>query len=341
VRRVRLFIVLARPTVVMLVALFAAIGLAQAGRANDGALLAKTLAAVVASVLFAVAINDLADERIDRINLPVESNRPLIAGTGTRREMVWVAVAAAVVALGASMLLTRPAVLVVALGLAFTAAYSLRPIRIAERGVLAPMLLPLAYVAIPYLLGIFAVRPVVTKTDLLLLGGLYAGFVGRILLKDFRDVRGDALFGKRTFLVRHGRGPTCALSALFLVAGASTLIFVRELSVALVLSYGVYLALTLGVLVALARARSVRREEALIAGAAILGRGMLVTLYAHFAMQAGRWPAPAASAMIAALTATVIGIAFELVRVGPTSSLTVPPDLAALASRVGANAPAK
>ena len=60
--------------------------------------------------------------------------------------------------MAACTLLAWPAVLVVVGGLAFTAAYSLRPVRISERGVLAPMLLPLAYVAVPYLLGIFAVR---------------------------------------------------------------------------------------------------------------------------------------------------------------------------------------
>ena len=82
-----------------------------------------------------------------------------------------------------------------------------------------------------------------TRTDLLLLAGLYAGFIGRIVLKDFRDVRGDALFGKRTFLVRHGRRATCRLSATFLVVGVSVLPFVRELSVALVAAYVVYLAI--------------------------------------------------------------------------------------------------
>src|SRR6185295_8036287 len=118
------------------------------------------------------------------------------AGSGTQREMKLVAATSAAVALAACTLLTWPGALVVLGGLAFTAAYSLRPVRISERGVLAPMLLPLAYVAVPYLLGIFAVRASVTPVDLLLLAGLYAGFVGRIVLKDFRDVRGDALFGK-------------------------------------------------------------------------------------------------------------------------------------------------
>ena len=55
--------------------------------------------------------------------------------------------------------------------------------------------------------------------DLALLAALYVGFVGRIVLKDFRDVVGDRLFGKRTFLVRHGRRTTCVLSAACWVGG--------------------------------------------------------------------------------------------------------------------------
>ena len=95
-RRFRLIVLLARPAVVILVGMFAAVGLAQAGRPNDAALLAKALVAVVGSLLFAVAVNDLADERIDRVNLPTDARRPLVAGTGTRTEMTIVAGVAAV-----------------------------------------------------------------------------------------------------------------------------------------------------------------------------------------------------------------------------------------------------
>src|SRR3954468_12223611 len=58
-RRIRLIVVLARPAVLVLVGMFAAVGLAQAGRPNDGALLAKVLLAVIATLLFAVAVNDI------------------------------------------------------------------------------------------------------------------------------------------------------------------------------------------------------------------------------------------------------------------------------------------
>jgi 4-hydroxybenzoate polyprenyltransferase len=325
-RRLRLIVLLARPAVLGLVAMFAAVGLAQAGRANDGALFAKVLIAVVGSLLFAVAVNDLADERIDRVNLPDDARRPLVAGTGTRVEMTILAIAAAVLALGASLLLRWPAPLVVIVGLGFTACYSLRPVRIADRGVIAPMLLPAAYVAVPYLLGIFAVRSAVSRADLLLLAGLYAGFIGRIVLKDFRDVRGDALFGKRTFLVRHGRLATCALSAAFLVLGVAVLPFVRQCSVALVVAYGVYLAFTLGLLWTLARSESARRDSALIAAIAIFGRGMLVTLYAHFAMLAGHWSPAVSSAFIGALAVVVTGTALDVLRTGPLTDSFVPPE---------------
>jgi 4-hydroxybenzoate polyprenyltransferase len=325
--RVRSFLTLARVPLVMLVALFTAVGVAQGGAPNAALPLAKALVVVISTLLFAVAVNDIADVAIDRVNLPDGAGRPLVQG-GTHREMVIVAVTSAVVALGASLLLAPPAVFVIAGGLIFTAAYSLRPVRIAGRGVLAPLLLPLGYVAVPYLAGIFAVRANITANDLLLMAGLYAGFIGRIVLKDFRDVRGDTMFGKRTFLVRHGRVPTCIFSAVFLVAGVAVLPFVRSLTVALALSYVAMVAATLVLLRMLARSTSARRDATLVAAIAIVGRGMLVTLYAHFAVVAGGWGLAAGSALICAIAAVSVGQAVEMVRSGgPLTSLVVPADL--------------
>ena len=158
IQRIRLLVLLARPAVLMLFGLFAATGLAQAGHANDAVLFAKALTAVIAFVLFAVAVNDIADARIDRVNLPQAANRPLAVGTARSSEMVVVAIVGAVLALGASTMLYWPAPAVVAGGLLLAAAYSLRPFRISHRGVLAPMLLPTGYVAVPYLVGILAAR---------------------------------------------------------------------------------------------------------------------------------------------------------------------------------------
>jgi 4-hydroxybenzoate polyprenyltransferase len=187
------------------------------------------------------------------------------------------------------------------------------------------MLLPLAYVAVPYLLGVLSVRGSVTAIDLLLLAGFYAGFIGRIVLKDFRDVRGDALFGKRTFLVRHGRRATCVLSAVFLVADVTVLPFVRDVTVALAGAYVTYMGASLLLLRALARSTSARHDELLVSAIAILGRGMLVTLYAHFAIVAAGWSAAAATALIVVLAAVVLGTTRDMLRHGPRSRSFVPP----------------
>jgi len=204
ITRARLLLVLTRPAVAFLFCVYVVIGLAKAGDTGTGLRLFQDLLVVIGFLIFSVAVNDLSDAPIDRQNLP-NSNRPLVTGRADEREMKAVAITAAVVAVGAAALGGWPLLALAVGGLALSAAYSLRPLRLAGRGAVAALVLPAGYVAMPFLVGLLSVRPVVTIDDALLLTGLYLGFIGRILLKDFRDVRGDALFGKRTFLVRRGR----------------------------------------------------------------------------------------------------------------------------------------
>jgi 4-hydroxybenzoate polyprenyltransferase len=310
--RLRLLLLLARPAVVVLVSLFATIGLAQAGRPDDVVLLVKALSAVLAFLLFAVAVNDLADEAIDRVNLRDARGRPLVAQRATHREMVVVAAGAAVVTFAVSCTLHFPAIVVATAGLLLAAGYSLRPVRLADRGAVASLALPAGYVAVPYLLGVFAVRGYVTANDVLVLLGLYAGFIGRIVLKDFRDVRGDALFGKRTFLIRHGRAATCRVAAVSWVAGASVLLAVRQRTPALVVTYALSVVLTLALLRALAGSTNPHRDEALIGAVAIVGRGLMVTLLAHLAAVGAGWPATTASALVLAVLVLFAGSAWSM-----------------------------
>src|SRR5215469_12689100 len=241
ITRLRLLALLARPAVIVLLIMYAAVGLAQAGHPQDPVAAATAVAVIAGFLLFSVACNDLADEKIDRVNLPGE--RPLAAGLLNRREFTVIGAVAGAEALAASALISWPATLVTAVGLAVSAAYSVRPVRLANRGAVASLILPACYVAVPYLLGVLAPAARIRLTDLVLLAGLYLGFVGRILLKDFRDVRGDALFGKRTFLVRHGRRPTCAVSSVAFVAGSITMVVaVHRPTVALAVVYAGCLA---------------------------------------------------------------------------------------------------
>lgn len=329
--RVRLIVLLARPAVIMLLLMFADVGLAQAGHGEDPAALAKTLTVVAGFLLFSVACNDLADEEIDRVNLP--GKRPLAAGMLSRREFAVIGASAGLIALAASVLLGWPAVLVTAAGMGVSAGYSLRPVRLADRGAVASLVLPACYVAVPYLLGTLAgaahVRGALRPGTLLLLAGLYLGFIGRILLKDFRDVRGDALFGKRTFLVRHGRGWTCAFSACCWAAGTGVILAgTHQLTVALAVAETACAAGALTLLRVLSTDRGARRDEAVVAAIAIVGRGMVLLLLTHLSMAFAGWSAVRYDAVIAALTVLTVGPAITMVRRGPVTRLVVPAGLA-------------
>jgi 4-hydroxybenzoate polyprenyltransferase len=315
---------LLRPPVVLLLALFAATGLAAGGRGDDPVRLILVLAVVLGFLLTAVLVNDLADEEIDRVNLADDPSRLLVAGSSSRREMQVLAVVGAVTALGVACILGGEATLVVAGGLALTLAYSFRPVRLADRGAVAALLLPAGYVAVPYLVGIVAARGSLHAADLPLLGGLYVGFIGRILLKDFRDVRGDALFGKRTFLVRHGRRNTCTVSAACWILGATTLLALRPLTPTLALVFAAHLALALVLLRALVTDAGPRRDEALISSLAIVGRMLVLTVIGHLSMgDAGGSPLVQAALLLALLSLT-LGQVVSMLRDGPRTRCTIP-----------------
>jgi 4-hydroxybenzoate polyprenyltransferase len=322
-RHLRLIVLLARPAVILLLILFTATGLAQAGQGADTPLMLRALLPVMAFLLFSVAWNDLADEAIDRVNLP--GRRPLALGVLTRTQFAAIGLAAGAVALAAAAPLGWPVLAVTAAGLALSAAYSLRPVRLADRGVVASLMLPACYVAVPYLTGLLAGGHRPAGGSLLLLAGLYLGFIGRIVLKDFRDVRGDALFGKRTFLIRHGRAWTCAFSAGCLTAGTGIILAAAHRPTALLIaSEAGCLAGTLVALRALARDRGARRDESLITAVAILGRGMVLLLLAHLAMLSQRWDVLHYDAVMALLAVLAAGPALSAARHGPVSRLTVP-----------------
>src|SRR4051812_20498188 len=116
----RLLLVMSRPAVMLILALFTATGLARTGRGEDRLLLAQALVVVAGFLLFSVACNDLADEAIDRVNLPGDPRRPLAAGTAGRREVAVLGVTSAVVAVAAAATLHWLAIVVTVAGLALS-----------------------------------------------------------------------------------------------------------------------------------------------------------------------------------------------------------------------------
>lgn len=329
VDRARVLLVLCRPPLVFLFVVVAGLGVGQGGRPGDLRLMALVLVPVVAFLVFAVAVNDLSDEAIDRVNLAGDPSRPLVTGSAYRRDLVVVAGAAAVLAIAGAAPLGGWAVLVVAGGLAFALAYSLEPLRLTTRGLLAPLALPLGFVAVPFALGALAARGRLDVADLGLLGGLYVAFVGRLVLKDLRDVRGDELFGKRTFLVRHGRRTALVVAGSCWVAGTAVLAAAAGPTPAEVSVLGVLAAATVGGLVALDRSTSARRDEWLVSASAILGRGTLVVLLAHQSLVALGWTGFGPAAILTALGGHTLGLAAAMARQGPSRALRVPDGVAA------------
>lgn len=166
--------------------------------------------------MFSAGVNDVSDVEIDKINLAKSQDRPLISGDADRRGLTRLLIVLAVVILALSTVLSVRGMVVSAVMLVLSCAYSLPPARLSYRGLVAQLLLPIGYVAYPFYLGFLAVGGVgLTSQHILLAIALYAGFVSRVLLKDFRDVIGDAKYGKHTFLLRHGVRTTTYLSLAF------------------------------------------------------------------------------------------------------------------------------
>ncbi len=324
--RVRLILVLARPALVILLGMFAALGVAHAGHAEDHGALLRALLVVVGFVTFAVAVNDLSDIAVDRINLAGDLSRPLVVGTATTIEVRIVAVVGALVALVVAATIGWACAAITLAGLLLACAYSIPPLQLSRRGFVAPLLLPFGFVAVPFLAGILAARPSIKMSDLGLLGGLYLGFIGRILLKDFRDVRGDALLGKRTFLVRRGRVWTCRLSAALWVAGSAVLMAVAEVNMSIVLAYAAFLVAALLLLGALERSTSPRTDEALIAAIAICGRGLILALLVHYGTAQAATAPVLAGLLMAVVTLAMLWWAVDIARFGEQTNLLVPAD---------------
>ena len=97
--RARLFVVLARPPLLLLLAMSGALGAASAGAALELGPALVAFAVVVPCLVYAVSPNDLVDVRVDRINLPDDPSRPARTRAAATRDAVVVAGVAAVLAL--------------------------------------------------------------------------------------------------------------------------------------------------------------------------------------------------------------------------------------------------
>src|SRR6266545_2090129 len=184
--------------------------------------------ALASSYVAATALNDLADEQIDKVNHPRDAGRPLVEGTATRRELLVLHVVASGLALLAAAPLGLRGIGLLVSALVVSQIYSARPVRLSYGVAGAPLVLGVGYVLVPYSLGIVAAGGDLRHAWSALSCALFLLFAARIVLKDFRDREGDARYGKPTLLLRYGKTATCAASLCALTAGDVVLAFALE-----------------------------------------------------------------------------------------------------------------
>jgi len=256
--------------------------------------------ALLACYVVATCVNDVFDVEVDRVNHPAAKDRPLVTGAATRSQLVMVAACAAVAALALGVAIGPLGVGVVAVSLLVNVVYSVPPLRLCARPVVAAPVLAFAYVALPYGLGLAAAGLGPGLLDIRVVATLMLLFTGRMLLKDFRDRRGDAAFGKRTFLLTYGKAATLLAVLGCVVAGDAFLASVLPQSFLLMVvvqSYFVAIALELR---RLWRASAVDRELAAIARGARMGNAVILTWLGYTLLRAsGAGPAELAALVIA------------------------------------------
>jgi 4-hydroxybenzoate polyprenyltransferase len=176
------------------------------------------------------------------------------------------------------------------------------------------VILAVAYAVVPYALGVLAAGGRVDRLDVLLCAALYALFLGRIVLKDFRDREGDAAYGKPTLLLVHGKTVTCAVTAAALLAGCSILSVALGGGFGLAAVVGCFGAMMLAMLSRLLRTSEPRVEQVAIGLGAKAGNGLLAATLAWLTLEAAGAPTSMRIVVVAFLALVYGSVIASLLR---------------------------
>ena len=265
--------------------------------------------ALASSYVAATCLNDVADRDIDLVNHPRDQGRPLVTGDATVRDLSKLHRIASLLAVAAAVPLGWKGLGVVIVSLGIGHAYSLPPVRLSFRTYLAPLVLGVAYVLVPYAFGVLAAGRSATAGDAVFAAALFALFVARINLKDFRDRVGDARFGKPTLLLRFGKTATCTVSLLALVVGDVLLLAAIRPSPAVGVLLELFVAAVGWMLLVLWRSELPRAEQVAIGIGARMGNGLLIVVLAWLVLSGAGATEPETFGLAAAL-AVVFGLGF-------------------------------
>lgn len=267
--------------------------------------------ALLASYVVATCLNDVFDLDVDRINHATARDRPLVTGRATAGGLLTIAAVFALIAIGTAALTGRGAIVLIVVSLALNIAYSVPPVRLCARPVPAPLVLGFAYVVLPYGVGLASAGAAPDGLDLRVVAAFTVLFVGRMLLKDFRDRRGDAAFGKRTFLLTYGKPATLAAVLACVVAGDLVLLTVQLPNAALVVATQSFFAAIGLELYRLWRADLPAAELTAIARGARMGNAVVLT-WLGFVLLRGAGAADAERAAFVIAVAATVWLVFLL-----------------------------
>lgn len=165
------------------------------------------------------AVNQLADFEIDSVNKP---GRPLPSGRITKKNALMFAVACFFSGLLIAFFITpygrRDCLILATLGLVFTLAYSVKPIRAKRYLFLANVTISIPRGCLLIVAGWACAAPVWNNPEPWYLGGVVLLFLlGAASTKDFSDTEGDKRGGCTTLPIRFGAKRATLMISPFLV----------------------------------------------------------------------------------------------------------------------------
>jgi 4-hydroxybenzoate polyprenyltransferase len=234
---------------------------------------------LAASYMTATCINDLVDWKIDQINLKGNTERPLINGTGSRKQLIVLAIIGAVLSIGLGFVFSGTLGVVMIISIVLNTLYSLPPLRVSYRAWLTPFYLSFCYVVVSYIVGYVLVthQQAAGQFDWNYVAVFYFFFVARISLKDFRDRVGDAIVGKPTLILKHGKATVSVLSSSAALAAIVGIIILSWRQPVLAVSLALF-GICIGIVeYRIYHAQKLNDELLSIAYGARMGNGLLLT----------------------------------------------------------------
>jgi len=286
VKAVKLYLRMLRYRSAIVMVLFMLLGAAWHGSLSGSAVALFVAAiALISTYGCATSVNDLADWKIDQINLKGHTDRPLVSGDGSRRDLVVNAVISSAIALVLGLTLGLVAAAIIGLVLAMNLIYSLPPTKVSYRAMLTPFYLVIGYIVLPYWLGVVLIGSHIGSSDALFLPALYCLFLARISLKDFRDRKGDAKNNKPTLILVRGKQFVCRLSLTALVLGSLLLLLALKGHPWVMLGLVPYMVALVATIRRLATTDDRLKELISIGFGARIGNGMLFVLLGLLLLQ--------------------------------------------------------